>query len=159
MSFSVDFDKEKTRKLQKNLGKLKKEVANRKIMDLVLLKVKNNILLRTNAGKDINFNSFRPYSAKYASAEGKTLVSLTKTGTMLNAMTQKALSGTRGVVFFNNYGYKNTSLRVHDLVRIHNNGEGKMPKREFFGVSSQDNKDAVKIYQKNIAKAIKKVSR
>jgi hypothetical protein len=100
------------------------------------------------------FRSFQPYSSAYASEEGKTMVNLTLTGTMLNAMTQKALSNTTGKIFFTNAGYSGTSLTARDVAKIHNEGRG-VPKREFFAVSSQDNKSALNIYQKGVKKALK----
>ena len=103
MGLTVKVNNLQIKSVISKLERTKKAVTGKRIMNTILLKVKNNILLRTNAGKDVNFSSFQGYNAAYASLEGKTIVNLTRTGTMLNAMTQKVLSNTKGIIFFFKY--------------------------------------------------------
>lgn len=154
MAIDIKVNDKQVNNIKKRLKRVGKSATNRRIMNTVLLKVKNNIILRTNSGKDVNMSPFLPYNPNYASEEGKTIVNLTRTGTMLGAMTQKVINNRKGKIFFINSGYKDSNTTVHDLVRYHNQGDG-VPKREFFGASSIDNKLAVSEYQKAVYKAIK----
>ena len=155
MSVEIDLKKGDLKKIQKNMDKVGRDSSSKSVMNAALLRVKNNIILRTNSGIGVNNKQFQGYSSSYASEEGKTIVNLTKTGTMMNAMTQKTLSDTSGLIFFINSGYKDSKITVHDLVKIHNTGDG-VPEREFFGVNNKDNKDVLKTYQNSVTKAIRR---
>jgi len=156
MGFEMSVDKQQLAKIKSNLAKTKTKVTSKRIMDTLLLQLKNDIFLRTNSGKDVNNVAFSAYNAFYAKSEGKTIVNLTKTGTMLNAMTQKVLSKTKGIIFFVNAGYAGSKETARSVARKHMLGEG-VPKREFFGVSNQDTADAVKTYKKELDKVLNRV--
>lgn len=156
MAIEVTINEREVNNIISKLKRLKRPITSKLVMNSVLLKVKNNILLRTNSGKDVDFKPFKPYSSEYASEEGKTIVNLTKTGNMLNSMTQKVISNTRGKIFFRSSGYKDSTITTRDLARIHNEGDG-VPKREFFGTNKKDDETALKEYRKAIKKAKKKV--
>ncbi len=154
MNVSVSLSKKDVNQIKSKLKKIKKKITNKRLMAAALIKVRDNILFRTNAGKDVNYSSFKPYSPLYAKEEGKTIVNLTKTETMLGAMTTKVLSKTKGKIFFLNAGYKDSDLTARDVARMHNFGKG-VPKREFFGVNERDSEIAAKEYKKAIDKAMK----
>lgn len=130
--------------LERKFAGLGDALINKKIVETIALEIKENIESRTQTGKDMNGNKFKPYTKKYSDKKGKTTVNLTDNGLMLNAMTQKAMSNDTAKIFF----MDNESAR---LAKIHHNGEGKMPERKFFGVGVSDRADAIKIY-KDLAK-------
>jgi hypothetical protein len=154
MIFDFEYEIDKAQ-LQKNLNKLSNfnnKISNKNIIELIAEQIKLNIFTRTNAGYDYNYEKFDKYNNKYAKKEGKTLVNLTLTGHMLNAMTQKALTTDMAKIFF-------MTDRARKLAEIHNNlGAGKKKViRKFFGINSRDEDIAQELYIKEITKAKKGV--
>lgn len=135
------------RKVAARLKKFNKKVTNRSIIEAILLKTKADIKLRTQSGLDFRNQPFTAYNPRYAKSEGKTLVNLTKSGDMLNLMSQKVLNPNKGIIFF-------SRTTEAEKAERHMTGDG-VPKREFFGVSKKNDKNAVKIYQKRIKQAKK----
>jgi len=121
------------------------------ILEQLAVKVKNTIYLKTQAGRDADNRPFAPYSAPYQREEGKTFVNLTKTGHLLNSMTQKVLSNNTSKVFFGNYRYPN-GLSTQQLAEIHDQkGAGRRRViRHFFGVNETDIQDLTKTYQAEV---------
>ncbi len=130
--------------LQKKFEGLGDALISKQIVETIALQIKENILQRTQTGKDLYGKTFKPYTLKYATKEGKTTVNLTNNNLMLSAMTQKAMSNDTAKIFF----MRKESARI---AQIHNDGEGKMPQRRFFGVGTSDRAESIKIY-KDLAK-------
>lgn len=140
------------------LEKLGKRATTGDILEQIAVKIKNTIYLRTQSGRDADGNQFKPYSPVYARKEGKTLVNLTKTGHLLNAMTQKVLTNSTAKVFFTNFRYPN-GINTQELALIHNKtgaGRNKVV-RNFFAVGDDELDDLIKIYEKEVAKIQKEV--
>jgi len=110
-------------------------------------------------GKDVYGRPFKPYSKGYILARRKrfndpsnqdttpkNFVDLNFTGKMFSALTFTTRPS-RGIVFFRSAEQTKKAL-------IHNEGKGRMPKREFFGISSQEQKKINAIIIKNIKKAL-----
>jgi hypothetical protein len=110
-------------------------------------------------GKDVYGQPFQPYSKGYIQAKRKrfddptnrdltpkNFVDLNMTGKMFSALTFTTRPS-RGVVFFR-------SAEQTKKAMIHNQGLGRMPKREFFGISTQEQNKINAIIRKNITKAI-----
>lgn len=130
------------------LSKVPRIELDRALLDRTIWKiasdVKDNIQKRTKSGKDVNGTEFHEYSEgyqKYKQKRGLTgnRVTLTNKGTMLNSLKliKIAIAWVRLYIadtFAAEYGY------------YHQRGVGKMPKREWFGVSKQD---ADEIYKKH----------
>ncbi len=127
--------------LQKKFEGMSDALMNKKIVETIALEIKEKIVSRTQTGKDLHGKAFKPYTLKYATKEGKTTVNLTNSGVMLNAISQKALSNDTAKIFF----MTNESA---ELAKIHNDGEGNMPQRRFFGVGTSDNAEALRIYKR-----------
>lgn len=149
MTVSVKVSQKQVNEITRRLREAKKSATSRRIMQVVLLNLKQGIFLRTITGKDKNNVSFIPYSAEYAEEEGKTLVNLIQTEGMFNSMTQKVLSNDTGMIFFSN-------ARGRELARKHIKGEGKLPQRDFFGLSPEQEIGAVKLYQREVNKQLKR---
>lgn len=128
------------RALANKFAGLENDLINKNIVETIALQIKDDIYMRTQTGKDADGNKFKPYTLKYASKKGKTVVNLTDSGMMLNAMTQKAMSNDTAKIFFN-------TSEASELAQVHNEGQGHMPQRQFFGVSRTDNSKALRIYQ------------
>jgi len=130
-----------------------KKITTGAILEQLALQIKNIIYLRTQSGKDADGRPFAPYSVPYAKREGKTLVNLTKTGHLLNAMTQKVLTNSTAKVFFTTYTYPN-GMTTQTLAEIHNEkGAGKKGVvRKFFGVNEMDLQDLTKTYESEVAR-------
>jgi phage gpG-like protein len=154
MSFSVTIDKKQLESLIGKLEKFSNRITGKDIMNLISVQVKNLIRANTQGGKDKDGKSFKPYSARYSKKEGKSLVNLTNSGTMINAMTQKVLSNTMAKVFFINAAYKNGST-VQEVAKAHIEGLRHLPIRDFFGLSDFNASQVQKEYQKETAQAIK----
>ena len=110
-------------------------------------------------GKDVNDRPFKPYSKGYIQAKRKrfndpsnqdttpkNFVDLNFTGRMFSALTFTTRPS-RGIVFFRSAEQTKKAL-------IHNEGKGRMPKREFFGISAQEQNKINAIIIKNIKKAL-----
>jgi len=110
-------------------------------------------------GKDVRGRPFKPYSKSYMLARRKRLndpsnqdttpknfVDLNFTGQMFSALTFTTRPS-RGVVFFRSAEQTKKAL-------IHNEGRGRMPQREFFGISTIEQKKINAIIGKSIKKAL-----
>ena len=110
-------------------------------------------------GKDVKGRSFTPYSAGYKQAlrkrqndpknrdqSPKKFVDLNFTGRMFSALTFTTRPS-RGVLFFR-------TAQQAKKAFIHNTGKGRMPKREFFGISKIEQKKINAIVGKKIKKAL-----
>lgn len=96
---------------------------------------------RTKSGKDVNYNDFEKYSEKYRekkmksrTSRGVQNVDLRDTATMMRSLDKK--EGIRGI-------YGGYEIYIIDDNRkmigwIHNEGVGKMPKREWMGLNDAD---------------------
>ena len=124
----------------------------------IALDVKNNIFLRTIGGKDFQYNPFIEYRdkyLKYKKAKGKDQgnVNLSLTGTMLNAMTQKALNNYSIKIFF-------TNKQESDKAERHNTtGYNGLRKRKFFFIGDKDKELALQTYNEAIYKSIQYTTR
>lgn len=149
----VQIDQKEIDSLISRLETFGKRITTGAILEQLALRIKNTIYLKTQSGRDEDGRPFKGYSPAYKKREGKTIVNLTKTGHLLNSMTQKVLSNNTAKVFFTNYRYPN-GLNTAQLAEIHNQkgaGHGRVV-RKFFGVSDADITDLVKIYQEEVAK-------
>ena len=137
--------------INKRLGEFAKNAVTKSNIENSALIVKNNIFLRTSAGKSPNGGSFEKYSESYSKREGKSIVSMTKSGDMLGAMTQKALSDDKAIIFFN-------TSEARKLAEIHNKkGAGKSKiVRAFFQPSKSDRKKAVNAFRHEVMKQLKR---
>jgi hypothetical protein len=110
-------------------------------------------------GKDVYGRPFRPYSMSYIQAKRKrfndpsnrdttpkTFVDLNLTGKMFSSL-GFIVRPSRGVVFFR-------SAQQSKKAMIHNEGLGKMPKREFFGISTMEQKKINTIIGRSIKRAL-----
>ena len=130
----------------------KKLSDNSDSLKVIGTRIKNNIFIRTNAGKDFNFKPFKPYSPKYAKKNNKTTVNLTLTGEMLNTMVYRTLAKDKGKIFF-------STADAREKATWHNiTGAGRSKIiREFFGVNDKDNESAVKELNKEVNRVQKEV--
>ncbi len=110
-------------------------------------------------GKDVHGRPFKPYSKGYIQAKRKrfndpsnrdttpkNFVDLNFTGRMFSSLSFTTRPS-RGIVFFK-------SAQQSKKAVIHNEGLGRMPKREFFGISKIEQKKINAIIGKNIKKAL-----
>jgi len=114
----------------------------------VLSTVRNNILNRTKSGNAVDGSEFKPYSSMYQSIRlenhrQESPVSLTWTGNMLRSMKVFNISEGGEIKF--------DSAQANDLAVKHNEGSGRIPKREFFGLS----KDNIEYIDKKLGMSIK----
>ena len=143
MSTEFKVNQSEINNMVKRLQSLGKEVTDRKILQLIALTARNNIIQRTMAGLDVNYKPMKEYNRNYALSEGKTTVNMTKTGKMLNSMIFKVMGTDTAKIFF-------ATARGRMLAKIHNTGKGKMPERNFFGISARDKKQAQQAYLKEV---------
>lgn len=90
---------------------------------------------RTLDGKDIDGKKFTPYSKAYAEKKGvpQSAVDLFDTGDMLDDIERDTSSETKNTIAISiDEDFAATKSFAH------NTGEGKMPKREFFGVTRNE---------------------
>jgi len=92
--------------------------------------VRKEILKDTGASKDINGRKFKKYSAGYAAKKGNAKVNLKDSGKMLSSLRVKRISNTKYELSF-------SSKKEGIKAAVHNRGIGKMPKRQFFGLSKK----------------------
>lgn len=110
-------------------------------------------------GKDVFGRPFQPYSMNYILAKRKrkndpsnqdttpkNFVDLNFTGKMFSSLTF-TVRPSRGIVFFR-------SAEQTKKAMIHNEGKGRMPKREFFGISDNEQNKINAIIVKSIKKAL-----
>jgi len=117
--------------------------------------IQNSIQDRTEKGKDVKGRLFEPYS-EYSKKkrQGKGLktnrVDLYFRGEMMASMTNRIASdGKSATIFFSSQTEANKAVG-------HNEGVGKLPKRRFFAVSPKQEKQAVKVFEKEVGKSIDK---
>ena len=148
---SVEFivPENEVRSIADRLESLGQSFSGSEILNIISMKLKNDILNRTQTGRDADGKPFKKYSAGYSSKEGKTVVNLTKTGLMLNSMTQKIMSNDTAMIFFSN-------PTARERAKIHNNGTNKMPQRKFFAFGVADNASALKTFKDLATKELKK---
>jgi hypothetical protein len=148
--------------MELNLTKLARDNLDPKIARIVRPSLKSSdfktlfanrvideIVSRTQDGKDKTGKAFKAYSKSYKSSEVFSIygkgngVDLTLTGSMLNSMDSK-LSGDTIVIFFSD---DLDAAKAHG----HINGANYLPKRDFFGlpdkVINQLFKESVKDYR------------
>jgi len=110
-------------------------------------------------GKDIFGRPFKPYSMNYILSKRKrfndpsnqdttpkNFVDLNFTGKMFSSLSF-TVRASKGIVFFK-------SAEQTKKAMIHNEGKGKMPKREFFGISDIEQNKINAIIVKSIKKAL-----
>jgi hypothetical protein len=110
-------------------------------------------------GKDIFGRPFQPYSMNYILSKRKrfndpsnqdttpkNFVDLNFTGKMFSSLSF-TVRPSKGIVFFK-------SAEQTKKAMIHNEGKGKMPKREFFGISDIEQNKINAIIVKSIKKAL-----
>ncbi len=149
MTVKVEVSQKKINEITRRLRATKTAVTSKRILKVILLNLKQGIFLRTISGRDKNNVSFFPYSADYAEQEGKTLVNLLQSEDMLNSMTQKVLTNDTGKIFF-------SRPDMADRAEDHIKGRGNLPVRDFFGLSPEQEIGAVKLYQREVNKELKR---
>ena len=148
---SYEVSKAELASIKANIRGVEKSLFDSTVLEKIALEIKQRIKLRTQGGKDKNYKNFKKYSAGYAKKEKKTLVNMTQSADMLNALTQKAMSNNTIKIFFDNDDAK-------ELADIHINkgaGRGKVI-RDFFGVNKKDKDLAFETYQKATAPELAK---
>lgn len=155
----IEINQEQVDAIASKLEKFGKRITSTAILEQLAVKIKNIIYLRTQSGKDADGSPFEPYSNAYLKREGKVIVNLTKTGHLLNAMTQKVLGNNTAKIFFTNFKYPN-GITTQELASIHNErGAGKSKVvRQFFGVNDDDINDIVKTYESEVARIKQELS-
>jgi len=103
-----------------------------KWMGNVTGEIKKRIVKNTSQGKDANSKKFRPYSKAYAKKKGHG-VDLNDTGAMMDAVSNKVVNSTTGVVFVKAVMGKG-GVNRNILATYHNFGQGKNPVREFMNI-------------------------
>lgn len=128
----IDGIEELDRAIDKLVAGIKRTPAN---IVKVLSTVRNQMVFDTTSGIDVNGNSFKAYSLGYKTfrqenSRQASPVSLTWTGDMLMAMAVFNISNGGEIKF--------KSTRANDKAVWHNEGKGKLPKREFFGLNKHN---------------------
>ena len=135
------------------INKLNSEL---KKIDKYLFKItasfRNQIIKRTRKGIDVNKHKFPKYSQSYMEYRKEhhrsaSPVTLTYRGLMLNNMQVRKIRNGAEIYF--------TSIREENKALKHNEGKGRLPKREFFGFD----KDQEKAVEKYVGNKIMKVIR
>jgi phage gpG-like protein len=149
-AFQLRIDYKQISQVANNLRSLGRDISSESILNAIALKVKDNIILRTQAGKDFSYVPFKAYNKRYAAEHKKTIVNLTLSGKMMNSITQKMINNNTIRLFF-------ATKEEREKATFHNiSGAGKNRKiREFFGVNENDEKLALKEYQAAIEKITK----
>ncbi len=105
--------------------------------ELIAAKSRQNIIDRTGLGKDVNNNDFAPYSAAYLREKSLThddiTVNLQYSNSMLGSISFDS-DNNSALVFF-------LDRENSEKAKKHNLGEGGLPKREFFGLSTDDKEE------------------
>jgi len=150
----IEVNQAQLKKLSSLIKDTPDSLFDKKVLELVALRQKNRIFVRTTGGRDTNSNPFTPYNAAYAKKALKTSVTdvnLTATGNMLNAMTQKATDKQAVISFTNNEAEELASY--HDKLGA---GKNKVI-RKFFGMSESDKDDLFDTYLNETAKRLRKL--
>lgn len=152
------FDSKKLKKLQKKFSGLNSKLFNEKALLYTATRQKQRMMLRTESGRDINDNPFKPYNSLYALRSKKlslTSVNLTNEAEMLNSITQSANSK-EAKIFFNRVIRKGVS--TEEIADFHNRlgaGRNKVI-RKFFGISESDGNKIFNDYKNRIRKDLEK---
>jgi len=113
---------------------------------------RKDIIRRAQRGINIKDGRFKGYSKQYEAQKrrrgGGSRVNLTLTGDMFNSMVVSKMSRFKYRLHFND-SFEN------DKASRHNRGDGKMPKREFFGISRKMRAKLKKRYSNAIKTIIK----
>jgi hypothetical protein len=149
----IEIDVKQLERLRKKFAGLDDKLFNQKALLSASIQQKQRIILRTENGKDVNGNPFKPYSAQYAKLAQKlnvNNVNLVATGQMLNGITQKA-TDQESVIFFTNDRNEEIAS-YHDVLGA---GRNKVI-RNFFGMSEKNKDTIFKDYLKGIRKDLEK---
>ena len=154
MSQNIEIDKKELERMNKLFKKTPDNLFNKGVLNLIAMKQKNRMHLRTLSGEDYQNKSFSPYNASYALKTKKTSVNdvnLTLTSNMLDSMTTKA-DDMQAVIFFGNDD-------AEFLADIHQNrGAGRSKViRKFFGMSEDDKDKIMGDYTDETAKRLGKL--
>lgn len=150
----LEVDLKQLKKLRGLIKDTPESLFDSKVLNLVALRQKNRIFVRSTGGRDTEGNPFKPYNAAYALKALKTSVNdvnLTVTGNMLNAMTQKATDNQAVISFTND--------EAEELASYHDKfGAGKNKViRKFFGMSEEDKEDLFNAYLDETGKRLRKL--
>jgi len=126
---------------------------NQQEMYNIAMRARYNIWSRTKSGRDYLGYPFAPYSEKYRLIREKLhktteTVNLEFTNRMLSSI-QIASRPTESYIYF-------ADANRRKIAYYHNIGEGRLPRREFFALSSQDNEELAKFLFNQIEKRIMK---
>ena len=149
MTLTYEIDQKELQSIVSRLGKLGEQITNKDILEKIALQVKTNIQMRTAAGKDVNYKPFKKYSKRYGAMK-RSGVNLYLHGDMMNALTQKVISNDTAKIFF-------MTKQQADKARAHNNGEGNLPQREFFGVNPKDREMVYATYNQSVKENLRKL--
>lgn len=102
---------------------------------------------RTQGGKDVNEDEFKPYSdgyLKFKTEEGRdtSKVDLTFHNHMLGSVTTRRIQDGAELYF--------ADAERRTIARAHHYGEGKLPKREFFALNDKDQAYLLNLLQARI---------
>ena len=132
--------------VQRTLSELGKDAIDKINFNRLGLKARQLVLERTKQQKDVDNNKFADYSAKYAAfkaSKGHTGgVNLFDSGNMLASMTVSS-NKKSAKLFSADEGEAKKAFK-------HNNGFKRMPKRQFFGMSKQDEVVLVSMAKRDI---------
>jgi hypothetical protein len=121
-------------------------IASTKPMQGIVDDIATEIKSKTEAGKDYMARNFNPYSAAYAKKKGTTRPDLKVSGTMIGAIKTNVINPNHGKVFVDAVPEPKGKILADQLAQIHNDGEGKQPKREFMNVNESKMKSFVKVH-------------
>ena len=141
-------------KLNSKLRRVGKAVAEPSNADMLKIgfRVMDAIKQRTASGRDKDGRAFAPY-ADGTRRKKRGGGWLHDTGRMMSAMTTKANRGSV-TVFFRGKGRK--GIDENQKALVHQRGLGHMPQREFFGLTSKDERKIVERVLSPIRKAIRR---
>ena len=117
-------------------------------LELAGLQLREIILDKTSKGKDTHNRRFPPYSKGYSEAKGKPVVDLYDQGNMLQNFTSKIANKKKVQLFFR-------SKKEADKAKWHHYGEGRLPKRPFFGYNKKTEVAIRKEFERFMKRQIK----
>ena len=117
-------------------------------LELAGLQLREIILDKTSKGKDTHNRKFPAYSKGYSEAKGKTTVDLYDTGAMLNNFNSKVANKKKVQLFFR-------SKKEADKAKWLHYGEGRLPKRSFFGYNKKTEVAIRKEFERFMKRQIK----
>jgi len=152
MSLEIKGDKE----IKQALAKLLR-IGDKNLWKEVGDKAVDIVVDRTKKGKDVSGTAFKPYSKRYKKTPKKP-VNLKRTGDMLNAVTAEAHDD-HARIYVRESGRSDGESNFA-LAMLHNEGDGKIPRREFFGIEQE--REVNKLYEiakKYVEKLIRMLNR